>query len=348
MHTKKLSVGVVMGGISSEHSVSLVSGCGMFTHMDRTLFRPFPILISRDNQWIWPAALEEYANDKLTSSMAEALISDPPEDWIKVEFPAFSHFPHCDILFLGLHGVGGEDGRLQGFLELAGQRYTGSDSRGCILAMDKILAKQTYLANGIPTAPFIIIHRAEYASASMLDRLKKSLGFPIVVKDPLGGSSLGMGIAHTREELAALIAKLGEHSHRLLAEKFIKGREATCGVLSNGPRLPPTEIRPKEDSFFNFEAKYVSGRTEEITPATFAPAINTRLQELALRCHEALQLSVYSRTDFIVADKEVFVLETNNLPGFTPTSFLPQQGAVAGLDYTQLLTLILEESMIRP
>ncbi len=347
MQNKKMTVGVVMGGISAEHPVSLVSGSGMFTHLDRSLFQPFPILITRGNQWLWPGVSQAYENQHWTPAMAEAYMGEPPQDWEKADFPCFTRFPRCDIMLLGLHGVGGEDGRLQGFLELAGQRYTGSDARGCVLAMDKILAKQIYRAHGIPTAPFIIISSDEYGTPSVLDNVEKELGYPVVVKDPMGGSSLGMGMAHNREELNSLVAKLGKTAGRLLAEKFIKGREATCGVLSNGPKLPPTEICPKQDAFFTFDAKYVSGRTEEITPATFAPSVNAHLQELAAKCHSALQLSVYSRTDFIVAHNEVFVLETNNLPGFTPTSFLPQQGAAAGLDYSQLLTLIVEESLNR-
>ncbi len=347
MQNKKTTVGVVMGGISPEHPVSLVSGSGMYSHLDRSLFLPFPILITPQNRWLWPADKEGYANEHWTPALAAAYMQDPPPDWEQADFPCFTRFPRCDIMLLGLHGVGGEDGRLQGFFELAGQAYTGSDSRGCVLAMDKILAKQTYRAHGIPTAPFEILSRGDYGSRSALDGIEKALGYPMVIKDPMGGSSLGMGMAHNREELDSLIARLGAAADRLLAEKFIKGNEATCGVLEKGPRLPPTEIRPKEDAFFNFEAKYISGRTEEITPATFAPAVNTNLQDLAARCHEALQLSVYSRTDFMVVGEEAFVLETNNLPGFTPTSFLPQQGAVAGLDYSQLLTHIIEESLNR-
>jgi D-alanine-D-alanine ligase len=138
----------------------------------------------------------------------------------------------------------------------------------------------------------------------------------------------------------------------LLVEEFIQGREGTCGVIANFPPVPPTEIRPIQDGFFTYEAKYKPGRTEEITPAGFPPEVIAEMQSIAARCHEALQLSVYSRTDFIYAPGRgpgngLFVLETNNLPGFTPTSLLPQAAAHAGLSYSGLLTKVIEESFAK-
>jgi D-alanine-D-alanine ligase len=249
-----------------------------------------------------------------------------------------------------LHGIGGEDGRLQGFFELAGQKYTGSGSLGSALAMDKITAKRIYQSAGVPTARYKVLQRREYAGARA--ELEKEFGYPVVVKDPHGGSSIGMGFAQDAAGLEELLASLGKTAERLLVEQFIKGREGTCGVLADFPALAPTEIRPVQDGFFNYEAKYQPGRTEEITPAGFPPEIISRMQALALRCHEALQLSVYSRTDFIYAPErpeaeQLFVLETNNLPGFTPTSLLPQAAAHAGLGYAGLLTKVIEESLAR-
>jgi D-alanine-D-alanine ligase len=285
-----------------------------------------------------------------SAEKAAAFIATPPADWHTARFPDFRVFPRCDIMLIGLHGVGGEDGRLQGFFELAGQAYTGSGSLGSALAMDKITAKRIYQSAGIPTARYRVLSKGGYAAARA--GLEKEFGYPMVIKNPLGGSSIGMGIARTAPELDALLTSLGEDSPRLLVEEFIKGREGTCGVIANFPPVPPTEIRPIQDSFFNFEAKYKQGRTEEITPAGFPAEILSEMQSIAARCHDALQLSVYSRTDFIYApgfrgDGGLFVLETNNLPGFTPTSLLPQAAAHAGLSYGGLLTKVIEESFAK-
>ncbi len=345
------SIGVLMGGISPEHPVSLVSGTGMLKNLDPTRFRGFPILISQDNDWIWPdpaSGSGTYGVD--SAEQAAAFLIDPPMGWHRARFPDFQVFPRCDLMLIGLHGVGGEDGRLQGFFELAGQKYTGSGSLGSALAMDKITAKRIYQSAGIPTARYRVLARSEYVGVRA--SLEKEFGYPVVVKNPLGGSSIGMGIAKDAAGLDKLLASLGADAERLLVEEFIAGREGTCGVLANFPPLAPTEIRPVQDGFFNYEAKYQPGRTEEITPAGFPSGILASMQALALRCHEALQLSVYSRTDFIYAENrpgpdKLIVLETNNLPGFTPTSLLPQAAAHAGLGYAGLLTKVIEESLAR-
>lgn len=348
----KLSVGVLMGGISPEHPVSLVSGTGMLNKLDPERYSGFPILVSTDNEWIWPPRRDGAGNFGLDSAeAAAALLASPPGDWHRARFPDFQAFPRCDVMLIGLHGIGGEDGRLQGFFELAGQAYTGSGSLGSALAMDKITAKRIYTAVGIPTARYRVLEKREYAGSAAAGArvlLEKEFGYPVVIKNPLGGSSLGMGIARDRAALEHLLESLGAQSERLLAEEFISGREGTCGVLAGFAPLAPTEIRPVRDGFFNFEAKYRPGRTEEITPARFPPEVIARMQAIARRAHEALQLSVYSRTDFIYAEgrapDDLVVLETNNLPGFTPTSLLPQAAAHAGLDYAGLLTKVIEES----
>lgn len=338
-----------MGGISPEHPVSLVSGTGMLKALDPARFQGFPILISKDNTWVWPGpgiavpAVE-------SPEQASALLAAPPSGWLSARFPDFREFPRCDLMLIGLHGVGGEDGRLQGFLDLAGQAYSGSGALGSALAMDKIAAKEIYRAVGIPTGRYCIVSREECRTAR--PHLERELGYPVVVKTPTGGSSLGMGIARDAAALDALLDSLGPASDRLLAEEFLKGREGTCGYLAGFPPLAPTEIRPVSDAFFSFDAKYKRGGSEEITPATFPPEIIAEMQRLAAKAHDALRLSVYSRTDFIytgqgvgAAPLGVYALETNNLPGFTPTSLLPQAAAHAGLGYSALLTRIIEESL---
>jgi D-alanine-D-alanine ligase len=359
-HKPQAKVAVFMGGISSEHDVSLRSGAGMLRELDPARYIGYPVLISRDNVWMWPMSWGQGGIAETTftldAEMAAAYLKDtghPPENWVAAPFPRFASLPTFDIALLALHGVGGEDGRLQGFFELAGMPFTGSGSYGSALAMDKIVSKHLYAAHGIPTAPFRVLDAKTRRSpelAAFLDQAVAALGLPLPVKHPKGGSSLGMGIARSRAELENLVRELDRDDDPLLLEAFLKGREVTCGVLEGktpSPFLSPTEIRPRQDAFFNYEAKYQAGRTEEITPAPFDAVITAKIQSLALQCHQALRLSVYSRTDMMVVGDDLFVLETNNLPGFTPTSILPQQAQHAGLSYRDLLSHILDRSLAR-
>jgi D-alanine-D-alanine ligase len=281
-----------------------------------------------------------------TPEQAAAWIRNPPSDWRRARFPEFSALPAADIYFLGLHGVGGEDGRLQGFLELAGRPFTGSGSVGSALAMDKILTKQLYAQQGIATSPWVVLAPEEFGEKGA-DKVERELGLPAVVKHPTGGSSLGVALARDRAGLIRALEEMGASTPRLLVESFVAGREATCGILEGAPPLPPTEIRADRDAFFSYEAKYEIGRAAEITPAPFPPEVLKEIQVLARRCHEALRLGVYSRTDFIWNERGIVALETNSLPGFTPNSLLPQAAAHAGIPYPELLTRILEESLRR-
>lgn len=335
------SVAVVLGGVSSEHEISLSSGTGMLRNIDRKRFSPFPILILPTGEWVWPAAKEAFSEipDRATVG---SWASSPPSDWKRVRVPDFEAFPRADLYLLALHGKGGEDGRLQGLLDWAGQPYTGSGVLGSAAAMDKIVSKRLYASAGLPTADFRVLPPEASRPEAAAD-LIEALGLPLVVKQPDGGSSLGVAIVSTAEDLRACLDQW--RGQTLLCEKFLTGREATCGVLEYGPTLPPTEIRPLQDAYFNHAAKYESGRTREITPGEFPDAVLASMQRLARQAHEALGLSIYSRTDFIVTDEGPVILETNNLPGFTPTSIIPQQAAHVGLEYAALLSHLIEKSL---
>lgn len=340
-------VAVLMGGISPEHPVSLASGCGVYTNIDRTRYEPFPVLITRAGDWMWPEDPAAFP-DALSVAQAETWLTAPPEAWLKAPSGAPER-PRADVYFIALHGVGGEDGTLQARLESAGQAFTGSGSAASRTAMNKIRSKEAYRAHGIPTAPWVVV-AADEAPAAAADRVERELGLPAVVKHPTGGSSIGVAVVKTREDLEAALATIGGPDvPELLVEAFIPGREATCGVLEGFPtKMPPTEIRPRQSSFFSFEEKYRQDGAEEITPAEFPPEVNAAMQELAARAHAALGLSVYSRTDFIWTGEVLNALETNNLPGFTPKSILPQEAASVGLSYRDLVTHVIESSLRKP
>jgi D-alanine-D-alanine ligase len=331
---KKISVLVFMGGPSSEHEVSLSSGTGVVRALDSQKYLVHPVLVQKDGHWIWSSRpLTEYQKQNFAVNYFATVEGTAMQKKLR---PSLAELPPAQIAFLALHGVWGEDGHVQALLEHWGIPYTGSGMAASALAMDKIQSKMVYLANGLPTPKFQVFRKG--------DALDSSLGFPLVIKDPVGGSSLNQGIAHNAEEAQKICADLLDKTERLLIEQFIEGGEASCGYIEGEAKLPPTEVRMTTRPFFDFEAKY-KGEVQEITPAEFAPELTVQIQEIAKKCHEVLGCRVYSRTDVRI-DKEgrLWILETNTLPGLTPTSFLPQQAAAIGLSYAQLLDVILLNS----
>ena len=342
-----MRIAVLCGGPSGEHEVSINSGWQVLQHLAST-HRALPVLWEKSGGWRFAAegAPGDWPDKAaLIASWDEA----PPLDAIR----ALQELKNkCDTAFVITHGPGGEDGRLQGFLEIAGIPYTGSGVFGSALAMDKLRSKAVYAAEGIPAARHLALYDdGNWPGAVKLEtvaqRLIAALGLPLVVKAPSQGSSVGLAIAKTEAELIETLPRLMKLEGRLLVEEFIAGRELTCGViglLENEPAraLPPTEIIPKLAEYFDYRAKYEPGGSEEITPADLPPELFAQVQSLALRAHRALACGGMSRTDMILrADGRLFVLETNTLPGMTATSLLPQQAAAAGMNFTQLLEAIL-------
>jgi len=334
---------VFMGGPSSEHSVSLVSGTGIIRALDVHKYDVHPVLIAQNGEWTWGSkALTPYQAENFSVNFfagAENALQ-------KKMHPSLEELKPMDIALLALHGRFGEDGHIQAMLEYADIPYTGSGMLSSALAMDKIKSKEIYRANDIPTANFVVWHRGN-VSKEMIESAFRSFGSPLVIKDPLGGSSLGMGFAKNVEEANELCKKLFEHSHRLLIEQFIEGDEASCGYIEGCKPLPPTEVRMTTREYFDFEAKY-NGEVIEITPAEFTEDLIKKVQNIARDAHLALDCEVYSRTDVrIDKDGYLYALETNTLPGMTPTSFLPAQAKHIGLDYSALIETLLEKSLTK-
>jgi D-alanine-D-alanine ligase len=250
-----------------------------------------------------------------------------------------------DVAFILLHGLHGEDGTVQGMLDLLGIPYQGSGVLGSALAMDKHLAKTMYKLHGLPVAAWEMATKGHINNpAPLLDTLQ----LPLVVKPIRQGSSLGMSIVRQAEQLAPALSKAFAHDSQVMVEEFIKGREITVGVLGNEDltALPLVEIIPDcRYDFFDYEAKYTPGATREVCPAEIEDAIRETAQDYGIRAHKALQLRGCSRTDMIVREGEIFLLETNTIPGMTPTSLLPQAAAQAGLDFPALLDRLLALAM---
>jgi D-alanine-D-alanine ligase len=280
----------------------------------------------------------------LNKDKYEVLRYDPATDLARLAADA----DRLDAAFILLHGLHGEDGTVQGMLDLLGIPYQGSGVLGSALAMDKHLAKTMYKLHGLPVAAWEMATKADIDNP--LPLLAK-LALPVVVKPVRQGSSLGMSIVRQAELLAPALAKAFAHDSQVMVEEFIQGREITVGVLGNAEltALPLVEVIPDSRyDFFDYEAKYTPGATREVCPAEVEDAIRDKAQEYGLQAHKALQLRGCSRTDMIIReDGGIFLLETNTIPGMTPTSLLPQAAAQAGLDFSALLDRLIELAMER-
>ncbi len=247
----------------------------------------------------------------------------------------------ADMVFLGLHGACGEDGRVQAAFDLLGIPYTGAGYLSSGMAMDKALAKYTMERVGIPTAPW----RDITYTAEEIPGLVEELSLPCAVKIINGGSSIGMALPETREELEKALGSILRYGNHIIVEKKLKGRDVTVGVL--GDRyLPAVEIIPQSGEYFDYVSKYQEGGSLELCPAPITDEQWREMGEYALRLHRALGLSVYSRTDFILDEEgRPWCLEINTLPGMTPASLLPKEAAAAGLSYGELCEEIIRLSL---
>ena len=250
-----------------------------------------------------------------------------------------------DVAFLCLHGRKGEDGSLQGFLEMIDLPYTGSHTLSSALAMDKTRAKVFYKEAGIPVAPSVNVYRADgYDVQAIID----AIGSHCVVKPANEGSSLGVEIVEGAPALEAAIERALELDDTVLVEQFFKGIEVTAAVLGNEDpeAMPLVQMVPKND-FYDFESKYAPGGSDHLCPAPIDDALTAKIQEYACRAHKVLGCSGVSRTDFMINDQgKCIILETNTIPGMTETSLLPDAACVAGISFPDLCTRLIEYALV--
>jgi len=302
----KLSIALLSGGISSERDVSIASGNQVYEVLDRNKY--------------------------------EVIRYDPKTDLSQLVADAAG----IDAALIILHGPYGEDGTVQGLLDLLGIPYQGSGVLGSAIGMNKLVSKQLYKNAGIPVAPDMT-----FKSIDMIETraVADQLGMPLVIKPVTSGSSIGLSIVKSEDALNDALEKAFAEDHEVMIESYIKGIELTGGVIGNEElqALPIIEIIPgKEFDFFDYTAKYTPGATEEICPARIDEATTQKAQSYAKMAHRALCCKGYSRTDMILADGQLYVLETNTIPGMTPTSLLPQAAKAAGIDFSQLLDKLIE------
>lgn len=320
----KPKVAVLMGGPSREHDVSLKSGKAITTQLRQNEYSVYEVFISLTQHWIID---DEKPQDSI--SAIETLKKKGVE-----------------LVFLALHGSFGEDGSIQALLEKLGVRFTGSGSTASLLAMDKITSGELFRANGLYTPKGITFTRYEFIKDFELGTSIDRLGYPLIVKPASQGSSLGVSLVDSKEDVFGAIEFALEHDNKIIVQEHIKGREVSCGVLENpktskAQPLPPTELIPVDADFFDYHAKYTRGATNEVTPPNLPDKTIKNIQDIALQAHTVLDCQGYSRTDLILAKNKLYVIETNTLPGMTDTSILPQQAAAAGISFGDMLEQII-------
>lgn len=321
-----MKVAVLMGGTSDERDVSLASGA----QVARALRQAGHEVVAVDTtQGVLTSEDEaRLLGDGVGSTPPPSLALETLDEGHTVQLTRDPALGEVDVYFLALHGGSGEDGTIQGLLDVAGVPYTGSDRLGCSLAMDKDVSKRLMRDAGIPTPDWL-------SGTHSADDVVAALGLPVVVKASGGGSSLRLSVAHDREELDAAIADSRTWDDLVLFERFCPGREFTVGIVGD-EALPVGEIVP-EHEIFDYECKYQPGMAREIFPADLPPEVAEELQSLALRTHEALRLRDFSRVDFMLQDDgSIWCLEANALPGLTAHSLLPKAAAVAGMELSDL------------
>ena len=338
-----MNIAVLCGGLSNERDVSLSGGVGIARALREQGHKV--ALLDLFLGWTEPF---EHIEDVFThedGGTSFVVGEDAPDlDAVRAMRPGQGLVgPHvleicqaADIVFLALHGEEGENGKLQAFFDINGVKYTGSGYLGSAIAMDKDVSKTMLRAAGVPVAESVVLRKGEPAA--------ESVGFPCVVKPCSGGSSVGTTIVQDPAGYEAALALAFRYEDRVLAEKFIPGRELTVGVL-DGKAMPVTEIIPKS-GFYDYKNKYQPGMTDEPCPAPITAEETAAIQTLAERAYKALRLEAYGRVDFIMGRDGVFYcLEANTLPGMTPTSLIPRMGRAMGMTYGQLCDKLIEASL---
>ena len=348
-----MKIVVLAGGLSTERDVSLASGAGICRTLRERgheaflldVYLGFPYDADKlEEVFTLPGAGLEIAEGIKTTEPDLAAIKASRADQSDC-FLGPNVVDICrlaDIVFMGLHGDVGENGKLQATFDLLGIRYTGPNYLGSALAMDKGIAKKIFKMSGVPTPLGTSIKKVQ----KDVGLTELGLKLPVVVKPCSGGSSIGVYIVNTEEEYREAIEKSFKYEDEVVIEPYIKGREFACGII-DGKALPVIEIIPKT-GFFDYANKYQAGATEEICPAPIPDEVAEKMQRATELAFKSLKLDIYSRADFLLDENgDIYCLEVNTLPGMTATSLLPQEAKAAGIEYGELCELIIEKSLAR-
>jgi D-alanine-D-alanine ligase len=354
---RKVRVAVLFGGQSEEHDVSLRSAQTVMNALDESRFECVPVGITRDGRWMTqgdPMARLTAVSPLFALNQGD--ISHEPRtvalDAERTHFIPAEMAETIDIVFPVLHGPRGEDGTVQGMLELAGIPYVGSGVLGSALAMDKAMAKRVLETRGIRQAPWMLVTRREWQHdpAQVAGEIADTLGFPCFTKPANMGSSVGVCKVHDPSELAAAMDEAARHDRRIVVEQGIDARELEISVLGNDDPITSCvgEIVPAHE-FYDYEAKYIDERSQSIVPADIPESVAREASRLAIEAFRALDLAGLARADFLLDRQsgELYLNEVNTLPGFTSISMYPLLWEAAGMSISTLVERLIELALER-
>jgi D-alanine-D-alanine ligase len=368
MVARKLRVGVIFGGKSGEHEVSLRSATSVMAALDKSKYEVIPLGIAKSGQWLVGGdpmkLLTEAAEAEQADLAAGAAAGAPARSLTTLAAPsgsllpaivnsAGSRLPRLDVVFPVLHGPRGEDGTIQGLLEMAGLPYVGAGVLASAVGMDKIVQKDVFRQYGLPAVDDVAIKRRDWESAPLaaIEAVERRLAYPVFVKPANLGSSVGISKAHDRNELRQALNFAAEYDRKLIVEAAVPSpREIECSVLGNDDPITSVcgEIVPKRD-FYDYVAKYTDNSTELIVPAVIPTDVQDRIREMARRAFLALDCAGMARVDFLVTRDlaSIYLNELNTIPGFTNVSMFARLFEATGLSYGDLLDRLVELALER-
>lgn len=359
---RKIRVGVIFGGRSGEHEVSLISARSVMNAIDKEKYEVVPIGITKEGCWIAAGdPLKALAAGDVSVSSPAALLGDPSRRGLmRLEDTEraveATRLAELDVVFPVLHGPYGEDGTVQGLLELAGIPYVGAGVMASAVGMDKAIFKDVMRAHGLPVADYLVLKRKEWDAdpEGVMDRIEERLGYPVFTKPANLGSSVGVRKCHDRNGLAAGLAEAARYDRKLLVEAAVPAaREIEVSVLGNDDPIAsvPGEIIPSRE-FYSYEAKYIDTGEDAsrlLIPAPISPELTERVRDLAVRAYQAIDCAGMARADFLLSGTtgELYVNELNTIPGFTAISMYPKLWEATGISYPELIDRLIELAIER-
>jgi len=343
---KRLRVGVLFGGRSGEHEVSLASAASVIRGLDPDKYEAVPIGITKDGHWLVGEGAIKMLPEILKGGRRVMLTADPTEAAL-VPLDRGAGAQRFDVIFPVMHGTFGEDGTIQGLLELADIPFVGAGVLGSAIGMDKDVAKRLCQEAGIPVVPWITVHRWRWEKepAAVKADIEAKFPYPVFVKPATLGSSVGMTKAHSSEELGPALDFACEYGLKILVEKAVSAREIEVSVLGNNdPQASvPGEIVPHRE-FYDYAAKYLEDGTQLVIPAELKPAQVTKIKTLAVSAFRTLELSGMARVDFFLEKKggRIFLNEVNTIPGFTSISMYPKLWEASGIAFRDLIDKLID------
>lgn len=351
---QRICVGILFGGRSGEHEVSLASARSILDQIDRARYEVVPIGVTKQGEWIVGGDPLQMLSAGLSKDSTPAtLLADPSRRGLwnlqaAAESEAEEHAitavreARLDVVFPVLHGTYGEDGTVQGLLELAGVAYVGSGVLASALAMDKAVANDVFRAHGLAVAPYIVVKRKEWHQepAEVVAEVEAALSYPVFVKPANLGSSVGISKAHDGGELPRAIDLAARYDRKLVIQQGIEAREIEVSVLGNDDPIAsvPGEVIPSRE-FYDYQAKYIDEDSELVIPAPLSEEITERVREMAVQAYRALDCAGMARADFLLEKPtgKLWVNELNTIPGFTQISMYPKLWEATGISYPELI-----------